>query len=152
MNVTAIRIAALIPTKAGCAIFLGGDQKLVQFFIDLHIGHAINSHLTGEEFERPLTHDLFTSTMDAMGAELLKVVIYHYEEEVYYAKIYWEVENEIQHKKLLEVDARPSDAIALAVRQKAPLFMDSEIWEAAEDMSDLLIELKAQADDFRGEE
>lgn len=145
MTLKEIKITGLIPTRAGCAVFLGDKTKMIHFFIDLHIGHAINASMAGERSERPNTHDLHDQTMHAMGAKLTKMIINDYHEEVYYSRLYWQVENEVQHRKLIEIDARPSDAMALAVRQDAPILINQEVWDQAEDMTSLLTELREQS-------
>jgi len=147
MRLQEINIIGLIPTRAGCAVFLGKEEKVIQFFIALPIGHAINSALADEKSERPLTHDLFSQTLKAFGSSMKRMVITDYKEEVYFAKIYWEMENELHAKKFVEIDARPSDAMALAVRYKAPIFISEEIWEASEDMSSLFFDLRNQAEE-----
>lgn len=146
MSVLEVQIVALIPTRAGCAIFLGTEHKLIHFFIDLHIGHSINSALSEKEFERPLTHDVFSDTLMGFGAEMMKMVIHDYENEVYYARMYWVLKGENKQKSIVEIDVRPSDAMALAVRQEAPILISKEVWENAEDMTDLFNELKNETD------
>lgn len=150
MNHLEINIVALIPTRAGCAVFLGKGKKVIHFFIDLHIGQAINMELAGDQSERPLTHDLFSRTMRGFGARMTHMIISDYRDEIYYAKIFWEMENEVKQKSIVEVDSRPSDALALAVRQKAKILMAESVWEASEDRSELLADLKAQVGDIDG--
>jgi uncharacterized protein len=147
MSVIELSIRALIPTRAGCAVFLGHDDKVIHFFIELSIGQAINEYMAGETFPRPMTFDTVNALMTGFGARMTKVVINDYEDEVYYAKMYWMMENEIESKKIVELDTRPSDALALAVRQKAPLFIKEEVWDALEDMSPLLEDLKNQTEE-----
>jgi len=113
---------ALLPTQAGCAVFLGDGEKVIVFYIDPSIGASINAVLAGVTPPRPLTHDLFTQTLDAFGAEVLHTTIVKAEGEVFYARIYIKAENEIMEKKLVELDARPSDCVAMAVRKEAPIF------------------------------
>ncbi len=146
MELRQIQITALIPTRAGCALFLGSEEKVIQFFIDLHIGSAINDGIVGNTTERPLTHDVFAQTLAALGAKASKVILTDYNEGIYYARIYWEMDNEVYQRKILEIDIRPSDAIAIAVRHDAPIYINEEVWQEVEDKSQLLIELKEQAE------
>ena len=152
MKVKVIRIVALIPTRAGCAVFLGDEDKIMQFFIDLQIGAAINAHLSNEPFERPFTHDLFSQSLDMFGVKMTKMIITDYQNDIYYARVHLEMKNALEERKSAVMDSRPSDALALAVRQGAPILIDENVWEEVEDMSQLLEDLKKQADDGEDEE
>jgi uncharacterized protein len=146
-DLTRVEPIALMPTQAGCAVFLGDGKKVISFFIDPAIGASINAVLAGQQPERPLTHDLFLMTMDAFGAKLQRVVIVSMTEEVYYARVIFQVENEIQAKKIVELDARPSDCIALAVRVHAPIYMLTELWDSLADVSDTLEAMRGDAEE-----
>lgn len=137
---------ALLPTQAGCAVFLGDGKKVIVFYIDPSIGAAINAVLSGVKPPRPLTHDLFTQTLEAFGAEVLHTTIVNVEGEVFYSRLFIKAENEIMEKKIVELDARPSDCIAMAVRRNAPIFFMPHIWAELEDVSQTLEELKSQND------
>ncbi len=144
MRLLEIEIAALIPTRAGCAVFLGNEKKVIHFFIDLHIGHTINDSLSGNDTERPMTHDLFSATLNGFGGKMTKMIIHDYRDDVFYSRVYWEMENEVMERKILEIDARPSDAMALAVRQNAPILISKKVWRDAENMKELLNDLNNQ--------
>lgn len=133
---------ALMPTPAGCAVFLGDGKKAIVFYIDLAIGSSINAALAGQTPPRPLTHDLFVHTLEGFGAKVSRVVIHEIDEEIYYARLILEAENEIMDRKIVELDARPSDCIALAVRVGAPIYVVSEVWEGLADRSDTLEEMR----------
>ncbi len=135
---------ALMPTQAGCAVFLGDGNKVIVFYIDPAIGSSINSVLANQPSSRPLTHDLFTQTLEAFGAVITHVVISRVEEDVFYAHLHLKAENEIMEKKIVSIDARPSDCIALAVRQEAPILFVKEVWDRQPDMSDTLEELRME--------
>lgn len=79
-------------------------------------------YLKGVKTPRPLTHELFTTCLSALGAELLRVLIYKAEDGVFYSYIYLKRENEI-----IRIDARTSDAIALAIRSESPVFIYESI-------------------------
>lgn len=136
---------ALLPTPAGCAIFLGDGHKVIMFYIEPSIGLSINSVLSGKPAPRPLTHDLFSQVLQAFGGKLTRMLITNVEEEVFYAKLILEGENEIQDHKIVEVDARPSDGIALAVRAEAPIYVVADVWSALDDKADLLEDLNREA-------
>lgn len=133
---------ALLPTQAGCAVFLGDGTKAIVFYIDPAVGASINASLSGQLPPRPLTHDLYLLTLQAFGAKVARAVIVSMENEVYYARLILEAENEIMERKIIELDARPSDCLALAVRCGAPFYVVRELWDSLEDMSGVLAEMR----------
>jgi bifunctional DNase/RNase len=142
---------ALLPTAAGCAVFLGDGHKVIVFYIDLAIGASINAALAGETPQRPLTHDLYLLTLEAFGAKASRAVIVAFENEIYYARLILEAQNEIMERKIVEIDARPSDCIAIAVRAGAPIFVVRELWDGLEDMSAALQDLRDKGMELGGE-
>ena len=87
---------------------------------------AITVELQEVEVARPLTHDLLKSVIDQMGAEILHIKVNDLKSDVFYARVV--VNN---NGKELEVDSRPSDAIAVAVRAKAPIFVEKSVMDKA---------------------
>lgn len=86
---------------------------------------AIKFALVGQSADRPLTHDLIKTLLDKLGARVVKVVIDDLWREIFYAKItIVSGENET-----MEIDARPSDAIAIALRVHAPIYMSEYVLE-----------------------
>ncbi len=83
---------------------------------------AIAMFLEGYKPPRPLTHDLMKTLLDALESKIVKVVINDLKDETYYARIYIESDG-----KLISIDARPSDSIALALRANATIFVADEI-------------------------
>jgi bifunctional DNase/RNase len=143
---------ALLPTQAGCAVFLGDGNKAIVFYIDPAIGAAINMAMTGGTPPRPLTHDLFHQVIEAFGATLTRVVIIRVENDIYFARLILEVQNEVMERKIVELDARPSDCLALAVRAGAPMFVVRSVWEQLQDMSPVLEEMRDKGIQLGGEE
>lgn len=146
-KLTRVEPIALMPTPAGCAVFLGDGKKVISFFIDPSIGASINAVLAGQKPDRPLTHDLFAMSLQSFGAKLQRVVIMRMEGEVYFARLIFQVENEVQQKKIVELDARPSDCIALAVRMEAPMYVLTTLWDELVDVSDTLDEMRRAGED-----
>jgi bifunctional DNase/RNase len=138
---------ALLPTQAGCAVFLGDGSKAIVFYIDPAVGASINTVLSGQTVPRPLTHDLFLLALQAFGAKVSRAVILRVEEEIYYARLILEAQNEIMERKIVELDARPSDCLALAVRCGAPLYVVRSLWDGLEDMSGVLEEMRKQGEE-----
>lgn len=137
---------ALLPTQAGCAVFLGDGDKAIVFYIDPGVGASINGALSGQVPPRPLTHDLYLLTLQAFGAKVSRAVIVRMEEEIYYARLILEAENEIMERKIVEIDARPSDCLALTARCGAPLYIVRELWERLEDMTSVLAEMRSSGE------
>ncbi len=96
--------------------------RLVPIWIGVNEGNAIALEMQGEKFPRPLTHDLIVDILEALGAKIEKVVISDLKESSYYALIYLEVQG-----KIIPLDARPSDSLALAVRVNCPIFIDEKV-------------------------
>ncbi|MGJ8655710.1 MAG: bifunctional nuclease family protein [Akkermansiaceae bacterium] len=144
MNAEMIRVepVALLPTPSGCAVFLGDGEKVILIYIDPSIGASINMALQQEKAPRPLTHDLFHGVLGAFGAEVTRVVIVKADGDVFFARLFLQVENELMQKKIVELDARPSDSIALAVRDSAPIYVFESVWNELNDVSGLLEDMK----------
>jgi hypothetical protein len=87
---------------------------------------AIAMRLQGLAPERPLTHDLFTSTLEQLGASVERVVISELAEETFHARIFVELEG-----RIVEIDSRPSDALALAVRGSVRVFAAEDVLDQA---------------------
>lgn len=150
MNHVKVEPVALMPTSAGCAVFLGDGQKVIVFYVEPAIGASINAVMSGVKPPRPLTHDLFSQMLDAFGARVDKAVIVKVDGDVFYARLFITAENEIMERKVVEIDARPSDCLALAVRQDAPIYVREHVWEELRDMSEVLAELKEKGGEMTG--
>jgi uncharacterized protein len=101
-----------------------------QLFLPIWIGvfeaNAIALRLEGVEPPRPMTHDLLRSVVEDLGGRVEKIVISDLRESTFFAVIH--VRN---HERALAIDARPSDAIALALRTKAPIFVEDSVIDNA---------------------
>jgi bifunctional DNase/RNase len=105
------------------------DSKIERYLL-IWIGetesYAIASELQGAHYERPLTHDLLYTIVGRLGAEVTEIVINNLEGDVFYALITLQ-----QGGTTLQIDARPSDAIALAVRAGAPIYVEEDVMAQA---------------------
>jgi bifunctional DNase/RNase len=140
MNKTVIevQVRAVLPTSGGCAVFLGNADKVFIIYVDQSVGSAITMFMRGTLKERPLTHDLMSHLMAALGAHVERVIINDLKNATYYARMIIRAENELHQKKIVELDGRPSDCIAMAVQQKAQIYVSQEVWDEVDDMSDVL--------------
>ena len=83
---------------------------------------AIDRRVKGVQLQRPLTHDLLASVIEALSGELEKIVINDLHDHTFYAKLVIR-----QHGELIEVDSRPSDAIALGVADETPIYVEDHV-------------------------
>jgi bifunctional DNase/RNase len=143
-SVVPVQVKALIPTNAGVAVFVGNEEKVFVIYVDASVGNAINMFMSGVSKERPLTHDLMALLLSAVGAKVERVIINDLKNGTYFGRLIITAENELQQRKIIELDARPSDCIALATQQKAPVYVSHEVWEEVEDMSDVLRSMQEQ--------
>jgi bifunctional DNase/RNase len=100
-----------------------------------------------------LTHDLFQLALHGFGANVARAVIVRVENDVYFARLILEAQNEIMERKIVELDARPSDCLALAVRSGAPFYVVRALWDTLPDMTSTLDEMQKNAQpggDFTG--
>ncbi|HYH68382.1 MAG TPA: bifunctional nuclease family protein [Urbifossiella sp.] len=89
---------------------------------------SIDRRVKGAQLPRPLTHDLVVSAVEQLGGEIQDIVITELKEHTYYAKLRVRQEGE-----LVEIDCRPSDAIALAVTAKVPIYVTEDVLGEAMD-------------------
>ena len=105
-------------------------EKNADRYLPIWIGpfeaNAIALKITGVKPDRPITHDLMASTMSELGIGIARIVVSSLSDEVFYARIHMR-----QDGREIDVDARPSDAIALAVRLECPIFVAEEVFEKA---------------------
>ena len=87
--------------------------------------------------ERPLTHDLIQSIFKGFSISVERVVITELKNSTYFARLILQQQNEVA-RKIVEIDARPSDCLALATAQKRPIFVSHALFEQVEDMSEVL--------------
>jgi bifunctional DNase/RNase len=144
-DVIQVQIKALIPTNAGVAVFLGNEEKIFVIYVDPSVGSAINMFVNGTAKERPLTHDLMALVLAAVGARVERVIVNDLKSGTYFGRLIITAENELQQRKIIELDSRPSDCLAMATQQKAPIFVSREVWDEVEDMSDVLETMQHQS-------
>jgi bifunctional DNase/RNase len=147
-----VRVRALVPTGSGCAVFLGNEEKVFVIYVDASVGSAIGMFINGVEKERPLTHDLMAILLEAVGGRVERVVINDLKSGTYFGRLIVTIENELQQRKIMELDARPSDCIAMAAQQKAPIYVSQEVWDEVEDMTEVLEKIEESREEDTPEE
>ena len=146
-DVVLVLVKGVMPTANGCAVFLGNEDKTFVIYVDHSVGNAIQMTLDGVKKDRPLTHDLIAHILTGLGAELDHIVINDVNEGTFFARILLRMENELG-KKIVELDARPSDSTVLALQHKRPIFVARKVFDAVEDMTEILERvLRQQAQD-----
>ncbi len=140
-------VKGVIPAVNTWALFLGNETKTFVIYVEPFLGKAIQMTLAGVKKERPLTHDLIGSILLGLGARLDHVIVNDARETTFFARIFIRMDNELG-KKIVEIDARPSDSIVLALQQKRPIFVARAVFDAVEDSSEIFErELKQQSED-----
>lgn len=120
----------IMQSRAYTVIILGTDAKRFAIYTDPAVGRNIQVYLTEESKPRPFTHDLMNAIFQGFGIKPLQIVINNVEDTIYFARIYLEQQIGDQ-KTILEIDARPSDCITLALLNNIPVFCRKEVLEKA---------------------
>ncbi len=136
-DVVQVEIRGVLPSNAGHAIFVGNDEKVFVINVDPQIGDVIVKFMRGAARERPLTHDLMNNVFKGFGITVERAVVTELKNSTYYARLILQEQNELG-RKLVELDARPSDCLALATAHKKPIYVSQKLFEQVEDMSEVL--------------
>lgn len=139
-DVVPIEIRGILPANSGCAIFVGNDEKVFVIQVEHNMGAVIGMFLRETPKERPLTHDLMNNVFKGFGIAVERVVITELRNGTYFARLILKQQNELG-QKLVEIDARPSDCLALATAQKKPVYVTTSLFSQVEDMSKWLDEI-----------
>lgn len=143
-DVVPVQIRGILPANSGWAIFVGNDEKVFVIQVEHNMGAVIGMFMKDTPKERPLTHDLINSVFKGFNISVERAVITELKNSTYFARLILQMQNELG-RKILEVDARPSDCLALVTAQKRPLFVTTSLFSQVEDMSKLLDEINEQS-------
>ncbi|MDD2472174.1 MAG: bifunctional nuclease family protein [Dehalococcoidales bacterium] len=102
------------------------SKRYLPIFIGQAEARAILIKLKNEAVPRPMTHDLLQNMIDVLGASLDSVIVNSLENDIFFAKIMLNLNG-----RQYEIDSRPSDALALAIRVDAPIFVDESVLDKA---------------------
>ena len=100
------------------------DDQAIPIWIGLLEATSIASALQNIKFDRPMTHDLFKNFTDVLNISVSKVEVCDLKNNTFYARIHF-----ISKERNFDIDARPSDAIAIALRFSAPIYVDDKVIE-----------------------
>lgn len=136
-DVVLVNIRGIVPSEGGCTLFLGNDDKVFVIHVDRGIGEVIANFINGVSKERPLTHDLMNNIFKGFGINLERVVITALKNGTYYARLILKQQNELG-QAIVELDARPSDCLALATSRRKPVYVARALFDQLEDVSEML--------------
>lgn len=125
MTVESVRIN-LQTTQRVVILKATRQERYLLIWIAQAEAYAIAIELQGTSSPRPLTHDLLKNVINDLGAKIVSIVISDLIDDIFYARIVLDVAG-----RHVEVDSRPSDAIALAVRAKSPIYVEESVLERA---------------------
>jgi len=116
----------IMQTKTYTVIILEGEGKNFAIYTEPLVGKLLQMYLTEAQSLRPMTHDLLLSVFQGLDISVMQVVIHDIQDTVYFAKLFLEQEKDGM-KHVVEIDARPSDAITLALLEDAPVLCTKEV-------------------------
>jgi len=130
MELVPISFKKIMQSRAYTVIILGTDAKQFAIYTDPLVGRNLQTLLTHESHPRPYTHDLVDFIFKGLDIRLKQVIINNIEDTIYFARLFLEQQNENQ-KQILEIDARPSDCLTLALMHQAPIYCRKDVLEKA---------------------
>jgi bifunctional DNase/RNase len=126
----------ILQTHSYTVIILVGNQKRFAIYTDPSIGKILQLYLTGVEKQRPLTHDLICSIFKGFDIKIKQIVINDMQDTIYFARLFLEQAAPDGLKHIIEIDARPSDCIALALMNNIPVYCTKEVLEKTVSVED----------------
>ena len=125
----------IMQTRSYTVVVLGTPEKRFAIYTDPSIGRTLQMYLTGVEKPRPLTHDLITMMLKGINVRIKQVVINDIQDTIYFARLFLEQELEgLRH--IIEIDARPSDCITLALMNNVPVYCTREVLQKTVPLED----------------
>ncbi|OGH57009.1 MAG: hypothetical protein A3G34_03185 [Candidatus Lindowbacteria bacterium RIFCSPLOWO2_12_FULL_62_27] len=113
-------------------VILDCGERVLPIWVGNFEAMAISSVLSGSTPPRPMTHDTAINIIRAFSSKLDRAVVHKLENNTFFARLYVKRhDEETQHIKVVEIDCRPSDAIALSLRMEAPIFVSRAVLDAA---------------------
>jgi bifunctional DNase/RNase len=132
-----VHLKKIVPSPTGCALFLGNNKKTFVIYIGPNEGAFILMMTEGVKNIRPLTYDLIQNIFLGLGVTVEKVVINNLVDNTFYARLFLSEKNELG-QKIVEIDARPSDCVAIALQHKSKVYIVERIFNMLEDVTDFL--------------
>jgi uncharacterized protein len=118
----------IMQSRTYTVIILGNEKKKFAIYTLPQVGSFLQGYLTQETKSRPSTYDLMSLIFKGLNVKILQIVINRIEDTIYFARLF--LEQELGEQKLiLEIDARPSDCLALAIMNQIPIFCRKDIFD-----------------------
>lgn len=118
----------IMQTRAYTVVIMAAEDKRFAIYTEPNIGQKLQIILTGITKPRPLTHDLMDMIFRGLDLNILQVVINDIQDTVYFARLFLELDQG-SYRHIIEVDARPSDCITLALMNNVPVYCTREVLE-----------------------
>lgn len=116
----------IMQTKSYTVIVLSAENKRFAIYTDPSIGKILQMFLTEAERPRPTTHDLIDLIFEGIDIQVKQVVINDVHDTVYFARLFLE-QNRDNIRYIMEIDARPSDCLTIALMNNAPVYCTREV-------------------------
>jgi len=116
----------ILQSKSYTVIIVGTDEKKFAIYAEPQVGHYLQMQMANAHPTRPSTFALIEQLLEGLGGKILQIVINDVQDTTYFARLFVEQPQE-NGKLILEIDARPSDCILLALSRKIPFFCNREV-------------------------
>lgn len=125
----------IVQSSAYTLFILDGGSKKFGIYTEPKVGEDLERYLSIEEAPRPKTHELLTNILKGLDVAIQHIFIHDMQDSIYFAKLYLEHKNG-EKQTILELDARPSDCLTLAITHNAPIFCTTELLSKSTPMMD----------------
>ncbi len=123
-----IQFNKIMQSQKYTVFILGTKEKQFAIYTSPHVGHNLQMHLADQIKPRPYTYDLINSVFNGLDITLLQVVITDVQDTLYFARLFLEQETDGK-RNILEIDARPSDCLTLALENDIPIYCTKEVFD-----------------------
>lgn len=128
MELIPVSFHKIMQSHTYTVIILGTDSKRFAIYTAPDVGREIQRFLTKEEMPRPYTHDLLSDIFRGFNVKILQIVINDVEDTIYFARLF--LEQQVgDTRTIIEIDARPSDCIPLALMNNTPVFCRKDLFD-----------------------
>ncbi len=125
-----IHFHKVLQSRAYTLVILGNATKQFSIYMDAQVGKDIQLYLRQGKKKRPSSHNLIQSILRGHRIRPLHILFEDVKDSIYFAKLFLESGSD-KHKKIVEIDARPSDCILLALLSNIPMYCKEELLEKA---------------------
>lgn len=123
-----VKFEKVMQSRSYTCVVLGTEDKKFAIYTDPASGKSMQVYLASTEKQRPLTHDLISCIFRGLDIKVKQVVINDLQDTIYFARLFLEQQiGDLLH--IVEIDARPSDCITLALLHKVPIYCTREVLE-----------------------